>query len=72
MINEGYHKGVLDLVGCKDKSGKRRCMLQAQAADSATSVGSSAIAASFSSMLLRTSGSVSRLTFLGLQKEIKS
>jgi hypothetical protein len=47
-------------------------MLQAQAAASAVSVGSSAIAASFSSMLLRTSGSVSRFTFLGLQKKIES
>lgn len=46
------------------------CVFQAQVAASTLSgVCSSAIAASFSSMLLRTSGLVSGLTFLGLYRK---
>lgn len=57
------------MVGCKEKSSRQRRMFQAQAADSATSgVRSSAIAASFSSRLLRTSGLVSGFTLLGLKE----
>lgn len=64
VVNGGYHERLYWSVVM--------CGFQAQAAALTLSgVCSSAIAASFSSMLLRTSGLVSGLTFLGLyQKEM--